>query len=219
MKASRNASLGTCMPGAMQRRWRPAIFAEGGPFSLCQGTCLGWGGGAPASVLPALARQEGYEDQPHNLLRNPLAGPAAGLSEPASAHIRQSRPSSGLGFQTKDPKSFQVVLFSLGSGSSAPNTTGSPPGAGPLCTSARATRVVGETLKLHRSGRQPLQSCAHQPAFRLLRPKPRQRPQHMSNKMVGTQLKPHAMKAPPGNPSRKRGGMTISLNRLPSPPE
>ena len=32
------------------------------------------------------------------------------------AHIRQSRPDSGLGFQVKVLKHFQVVLSSLGSG-------------------------------------------------------------------------------------------------------
>ena len=32
------------------------------------------------------------------------------------AHVRQSRPYSGLGFQVKSPKTFQVVVSLLGSG-------------------------------------------------------------------------------------------------------
>ena len=37
---------------------------------------------------------------------------------PNMAHIRQSRPDSGLGFQVKFVKTFQVVPFALGSGKS-----------------------------------------------------------------------------------------------------
>ena len=36
------------------------------------------------------------------------------------AHIRQSRPDSGIGFHVKVLKTFQVVPFSLGSGEDSP---------------------------------------------------------------------------------------------------